>query len=89
VVQCLVKELGADVNKAGTDGGTALCIAAQEGHLEVVQCLVKELGADVNRAEPRGIPDSIVRRSPGRALGDGAMPGQGSWCQHQPSYEKW
>jgi ankyrin repeat protein len=47
-MRLLVKELGADVNKAGHDGGTPLFIAVQEGHLAVVRCLVDELGADVN-----------------------------------------
>jgi hypothetical protein len=49
-VQCLVKELSADVNQADDDGFTPLYIAAQQGHHSVVQCLVKELGANVNRA---------------------------------------
>jgi hypoxanthine-guanine phosphoribosyltransferase len=54
-VQCLVKELEADVNQATNDGTTPLCIAALEGHIAVVQCLVKELGADINQAALNGI----------------------------------
>jgi ankyrin repeat protein len=50
MVQCLVKELGANVEQANHEGATPLYIAAQEGKLAVVQCLVKELGADVNKA---------------------------------------
>jgi hypothetical protein len=50
VVVCLVKELGADVDKTKDDGCTALYVAAQEGRVAVVVCLVKEFGADVNLA---------------------------------------
>jgi ankyrin repeat protein len=44
IVQCLVKELGADVNQANDAGCTSLYIAAQGDHLAMVQILVKELG---------------------------------------------
>jgi ankyrin repeat protein len=54
VVLCLVKELGAYVNKGVGDGATPLFIAAQNGHLALVQCLVKEFGADVNKAANDG-----------------------------------
>jgi hypothetical protein len=50
MVRCLVKEPGADVNKASHAGNTPLCMAAQKGHLEVVRCVIKELGADVNQS---------------------------------------
>jgi hypothetical protein len=50
----LVKELGADVEKAMWDGVTPLFIAAQKGNLAIVRCLVKELGADVNKARSDG-----------------------------------
>ena len=46
VVKALI-ELGADVQKKGQFGYTALHAAAQGGHLEVVQALVK-YGASVN-----------------------------------------
>jgi ankyrin repeat protein len=39
VVKCLVKELGADVNKVGDDGSAPLHIAAQDGSFAVVECL--------------------------------------------------
>jgi ankyrin repeat protein len=47
-VQCLVKELGANINQATNTGCTPLYIAAEQEHLSVVQCFVKEYGADVN-----------------------------------------
>ena len=46
IVKALI-ELGADVQKKGQFGYTALHAAAQGGHLEVVQALVK-YGASVN-----------------------------------------
>ena len=49
-VRALVKELGANVNKANQDGATPLYVAAQEGHLIVVRALMTELGANVNQA---------------------------------------
>jgi ankyrin repeat protein len=54
VVQCFVKELGADVNLAAEDGCTPLYIAAQGGHTAMARCLVKELGAGVNKASHTG-----------------------------------
>jgi ankyrin repeat protein len=54
-VQCLVKELGADINHANQDGITALSLAAQEGNLDMLRCLATELGANnVNQASPDG-----------------------------------
>jgi ankyrin repeat protein len=53
-VQFLVKELGADVNKAMQKGLTPLYIAAENGHLAVVRLLVAEFGADVNQAANDG-----------------------------------
>jgi ankyrin repeat protein len=52
--RCLVKELKADVNKAGTQGLTPLTIATQLKGQEMMKCLVKELGADVNLADTLG-----------------------------------
>jgi ankyrin repeat protein len=54
-VQCLVEELGADVNQAKADGATPLFIAARGGQMALVQCLVKDLGADINQAALGGI----------------------------------
>jgi hypothetical protein len=42
---------GANVNQGTADNGaTPLCIAAEQGYLELVRCLVEELGVDVNQA---------------------------------------
>jgi hypothetical protein len=54
VVQCFVKELGADVNLGDEIGRTPLYVAAQEGHAAMARCLVKELGAGVNKASHTG-----------------------------------
>jgi hypothetical protein len=53
-VQCLVDELGADVNRSIEHGCTPLYIAAHGGNQVMVQCLVKELGADVNLGDKDG-----------------------------------
>jgi ankyrin repeat protein len=56
VLQCLIKELGADVNQEqGKHGYRALFIAAANGSLAVMRCLVQELGADVNKVAKDGI----------------------------------
>jgi hypothetical protein len=47
VVQCLVEELGADVNQAGDLGFTLMCIAALSGNLKIVKCLAIGLRVDV------------------------------------------
>jgi ankyrin repeat protein len=54
VVRFLVKEAGANVNQAASDGTTPLVLAAQEGQLAVVLFLAKELGADINQAKHDG-----------------------------------
>jgi hypothetical protein len=54
VMQCLVEELGVDVNGAVARGTTALMMAARGGHLKVVKCLVSDLGADVNQTGDDG-----------------------------------
>jgi ankyrin repeat protein len=54
VVQCLVKELEADVNLGDEVGCTPLFMAAQEGQTAVVRCLVRQLGADVDKASHVG-----------------------------------
>jgi ankyrin repeat protein len=53
-VQCLVQDLGADVNLALENEATALHIATQNGHLATVQYLVRERGVDVNKARDDG-----------------------------------
>jgi ankyrin repeat protein len=60
VARCLVKELGADVDKTSQEDATPLYIAVQEGHLEVSGCLVKELGADVNKADKHGFTPLLI-----------------------------
>jgi hypothetical protein len=47
VVQCLVRELGADVNQANVDDYTPLYIASERGNLKMVRYLAIELGADI------------------------------------------
>lgn len=54
LVECLVKELGADVHQADYNGCTPVYTAAHSGHLKMVQCLVKELGTDVTKANVQG-----------------------------------
>jgi predicted LPLAT superfamily acyltransferase len=54
VVQCLVRELGADVDVARSDGETPLFIASWNGNLDLVRYLVKILGADVNKESTLG-----------------------------------
>jgi hypothetical protein len=51
VVQCLVKELGADINQPRSDGGTPLMIASSNKHANIVRWLIKE-GADTQTSAP-------------------------------------
>jgi ankyrin repeat protein len=62
MIQCLVKGLGIDVNKASVGGGTSLYIAAVKGHLQliVVRCLVNELSAEVNQADDKGCTHLMI-----------------------------
>jgi ankyrin repeat protein len=48
-LQCLVQELGADVNRGETEYKTPLFIAAAEGRPDIMRFLVTKLGADVNQ----------------------------------------
>jgi ankyrin repeat protein len=54
VVQCLVNELGADVNKPDDRGRTPLCVTAQMGVLAIMRALAKNLYADVNKTDQAG-----------------------------------
>jgi ankyrin repeat protein len=51
-----VKDLGADVNQGNHEqsGNTALCVAAQRGHVDVMRCLVKVFGAKVDLGNNEG-----------------------------------
>lgn len=53
VVDELIKNGHADVNKKGNSGETPLIRAAKDGHLEVVKELIA-LGADINATDNRG-----------------------------------
>jgi ankyrin repeat protein len=53
-MQCLIQELGADVNKAAKSGITPLYVAAMMGNLNVVRFLASQLGTDVNLASKIG-----------------------------------
>jgi hypothetical protein len=54
-VQCLLKDLGADVNLEIGGGSTPIMAAASDGHLAMVRCLGREHGADVNHATQNGL----------------------------------
>ena len=54
-VQCLIRELGADVNADDDQGNPPLFWAILEANPEIVQLLV-EAGADVNATDERGNP---------------------------------
>jgi hypothetical protein len=64
MVKCLVKELGANVNKADVlDGATPLYMAASMGNLAIVQVLLKELDADINQATLNGSTPLMIAAS--------------------------
>jgi hypothetical protein len=65
VMQCLVEELGADINLGDDMGCMPLHIAAHKGYLAVVQYLVKVLSADVNRGDEQGCPPSYIAAQKG------------------------
>jgi ankyrin repeat protein len=58
VVQCMIEELGANVNVLDSNGCTPFYIAALHGNvhgnLTLLRCLVKEHGVDVNQATHDG-----------------------------------
>jgi hypothetical protein len=53
VIQCLVKEIGADVNQGGEEGTTPMILAAQLGYVDVLKYCAKVLHADVNKGDDR------------------------------------
>jgi ankyrin repeat protein len=65
VVQCLVEDLGADIDQAYNFGATALTGAAQRGHLAVVRCRV-ELGAEVGLADNNGYTALLLSADSGQ-----------------------
>ena len=54
-------EAGAEVDRADTDGCTALFVAAQKGHVEAIRILL-DAGADPNRATNTGVTPLAVAR---------------------------
>lgn len=59
-VQCLVDELGADLNRGRHNGSTPLHVAARHGHVSVVRFLGR-LGADANQANDEdSVPLSVA-----------------------------
>jgi ankyrin repeat protein len=58
MLACLIKELGAGINKAAVDPSLGLCrslfIAAMNARMDLVRCMVVELGADVNHSDLDG-----------------------------------
>jgi hypothetical protein len=65
IAQCLVRELGADVNQANTEDYSPLCIASQLSNLRMVQFLATELGADVNQTDAGGLTPAFVAAQKG------------------------
>jgi hypothetical protein len=56
---CLVIELGADVDRANSEGCTALWLAAGKGRLDLVRELLK-LKADINHASKTGVTPLMI-----------------------------
>jgi hypothetical protein len=60
VMKCLVKEIGADVNRADQDGFTPLMVAAHFGHVALVHYLGREPGAVINVTDREGATAIIL-----------------------------
>jgi hypothetical protein len=86
--RCLVKDLRADINKAGTQGFTPLTIATQHKDMEMMKCLVKELGADVNLADTQGNTRLSDHCDSAERPGIFEVPGQGARCRRQSCRHK-
>jgi hypothetical protein len=67
VVRCLVKEFGADINIASTDGRTPLMAAAEKKHHEVVVWLTKH-GANSQASHPLGVFAADMSRMHGASV---------------------
>jgi ankyrin repeat protein len=65
-LRCLVKDLGADVNKATDQGFTPLIAAVQLENLAHISCLINELGADVNQGDEDGRSALFMAASNGK-----------------------
>ena len=69
LLQCLVKELGADIDRTDKDGWTAVMEAAETGNVTLLRNLAKELGANVWKVSKAGAPPLHLAarpREPGR-----------------------
>jgi hypothetical protein len=64
-VRCLIKELGADVNRPDENGVSPVFYAAMKGQLTALLCLIQDFGADANRLNKRGITPMIAAASEG------------------------
>jgi ankyrin repeat protein len=64
VLQCLLKELGANVEE-WHEGSPLLFLAAHQGHVAVVKCLVNEFGADVNQRDRIGYTSMFIAAAKG------------------------
>jgi ankyrin repeat protein len=60
MVTCLIKELGADINKADFTGYSPLKAAVQEGNIEAVR-LLRKIGADVKTGSNRDVLHVVAR----------------------------
>ena len=60
VVRVLVKELGADVNKAQTDGGTPVMVAAAKGHDKIAKWLARRKGTNISVSGKYGTAGNVA-----------------------------
>jgi ankyrin repeat protein len=60
VMQCMIEDLGADLNRVSDDGITPLVVASSCGHLHLVRYLITTLGADVNKTYASGPSPLLV-----------------------------
>jgi ankyrin repeat protein len=66
VLQCLLGDLNADVDKGDNSDGTALFFAVEAGHLNLMRWLVLEFGADINHTDDYGETVLMVYIAAGR-----------------------
>ncbi len=65
MVRLLLAGQGVEVNKTAQNGVTALCIASQQGHVEVVRLLLARQGVEVNK-DARGHSALMLASQDGR-----------------------